>query len=526
MNPSYNKHIVTRLATGGLVLVVLFLLLNGAPHMARAGTTDLFVSPAGSGDCSQGNPCDLQTALGTASDGDTIYIAGGVYTGSGGAVVTVTRDLTLYGGWDGSTTTPPVRDPDAHPTTVDGEGERRGVYASGDITVTLEGFTVTNGVASIKGAGLYANSAHLTLRGMTFHSNVISTTVTLAPRGGGAMVNGGTLLVEASTFRDNSVWSAISSTGGGLAISGTLTATVVDSVFRDNDAWLASGLFFWSPDNADNAPLTIRGSRFVDNGRGNSPGFVSGGYQGAMMIVNANARVEDNLVEGNESANGRGAVAVYYSDLYMARNVFSGNTSQSDASSLYLYYLSSPFTLTNNVIVDNQSTYYWREHPCVHIGGSAGQMLHNTIARNDNTYGVRIDNGAAVTLTNTIMVSHTMGINVAAGSTATLEGTLWGSGSWANGADWGGDGDILTGTVNIWGDPAFVDPDGGDYHIDLDSAARNAGVDAGVIADIDGDARPQESGYDIGADEFCLQWKIYLPLVVKSLPLSTLGAGL
>ena len=39
------------------------------------------------------------------------------------------------------------------------------------------------------------------------------------------------------------------------------------------------------------------------------------------------------------------------------------------------------------------------------------------------------------------------------------------SGSWANGTDWGGDGDIFTGTVNIWGDPAFVNADGGDYHI-------------------------------------------------------------
>jgi len=108
-----------------------------------------------------------------------------------------------------------------------------------------------------------------------------------------------------------------------------------------------------------------------------------------------------------------------------------------------------------------------------------------------------------------------VGISVTAGSTAMLEGTLWGSGAWANGVDWGGAGSIVTGTVNLWGDPAFVDPDGGDYHLGPASAAIDAGVDAGVTTDIDGDARPIGSGYDIGADEAPI-WKCYLPLVLKN----------
>jgi hypothetical protein len=53
-------------------------------------------------------------------------------------VVTVTKSITLYGGWDGTTTTPPVRDPDAHPTTLDGEGVRRVVYISESISPTLD----------------------------------------------------------------------------------------------------------------------------------------------------------------------------------------------------------------------------------------------------------------------------------------------------------------------------------------------------------------------------------------------------
>jgi len=153
----------------------------------------------------------------------------------------------------------------------------------------------------------------------------------------------------------------------------------------------------------------------------------------------------------------------------------------------------------------------------VHIRGSDGKMLQNTIARNDNTYGIWIEDDAAVELTNTILVSHTVGISVTAGSTVTLEGTLWGSGSWANDKDWGGDGTIVAGTVNIWGNPAFVNPDSGDYNIDLGSAARNTGVNSGVTTDIDGNPRPYGSGYDIGAYEFSGgHWDVYMPLVMKN----------
>jgi uncharacterized repeat protein (TIGR01451 family) len=46
-----------------------------------------------------------------------------------------------------------------------------------------------------------------------------------------------------------------------------------------------------------------------------------------------------------------------------------------------------------------------------------------------------------------------------------------------------------------------VDPDNGDYHIGPGSAAIDAGVDAGVTTDIDGQARPSGLGPDLGADE-------------------------
>jgi hypothetical protein len=56
----------------------------------------------------------------------------------------------------------------------------------------------------------------------------------------------------------------------------------------------------------------------------------------------------------------------------------------------------------------------------------------------------------------------------------------------------------------------------GNYHIFENSAVKDAGVDAGVSIDIDGQARPYDSGYDIGADEFHPYFYIYLPLVLHN----------
>ena len=125
MNLYKCERLVFSLAIGGLLLLGLFALLHGTFQVASADPGLLFVKPGGSGDCSQVNPCSFQTALGSAANGDTIYVAQGIYTGAGAAVVTVTQSITLYGGWNGSPTGPVVRDPALYLSTLDGENARR-----------------------------------------------------------------------------------------------------------------------------------------------------------------------------------------------------------------------------------------------------------------------------------------------------------------------------------------------------------------------------------------------------------------
>jgi hypothetical protein len=202
-----------------------------------------------------------------------------------------------------------------------------------------------------------------------------------------------------------------------------------------------------------------------------------------------------NWILGNEAADDGGGVLVRNSDVHLVNNIVADNRS-SGGSGLCIY-------------------------------SSSPRLLHTTISRNVGA-GVHITgSGSTVALTNTILVSHTVGITVVTDNTATLEATLWGTDTWANDTNWGGGGETITGTVNLWDYPVFVNPDAGRYHILSDSAAIDVGVPAGVTTDIAGNPRPRDGdrngveAVDIGAAEY--YGRIYLPIVLKYYPPIDIG---
>lgn len=73
----------------------------------------------------------------------------------------------------------------------------------------------------------------------------------------------------------------------------------------------------------------------------------------------------------------------------------------------------------------------------------------------------------------------------------------------------GGDGNPASApsweTNPITSNPLFVDPENGDFHLQQTSPAIEGGFDVGsiVLGDLDGNPRPQGSGVDIGAYEYC-----------------------
>lgn len=183
-------------------------------------------------------------------------------------------------------------------------------------------------------------------------------------------------------------------------------------------------------------------------------------------------------------------------------------------------------TLTNNFISNNQAP----EGSGLYLFGTSAWLTHTTLVGNASGTGIVAAEDmvfsipSILTMTNSILARHAVGIYASADTTVTLEATLWGTGAWSNTVgitnptNWEGKaGNVFTGTLNLWGDPKFVSPATGNYHLHPDSPAKDVGIDAGVYTDIDGEPRPMGLGFDIGADEVLAAppQKVYLPLVVR-----------
>ena len=500
MNRNKYKHIVASLAISALLLAGLFLLQNHGLRVARADPGEWFVKPNGTGSaCTPAHPCALPDALSKATDGDTVYVARGTYTGTGGAVITITQSITLYGGWAGTTATPPVRDPSLYPTRLDGENARRVVYVGEGITPTIDGFIIargnaSNGINPGRGGGICASDASPVVTNNVITNNVAYTSTNNWGYGGGIYLGytSAPALISGNLVVSNTANGMGPGKGGGLYVT-YASATIHDNTFRGNIAGygengMGGGLCLYRIESQ----TTVSGNRIEHNkGTASGEGFGGGFYSQIGTVT-----LEGNTIVSNTAA--QGAVTLEQND---------------------------NMTMTNNVVAQNAGG-------GVFVRGNAsypfaGTLAHNTIAQNGSE-GVYVDYGhsgyAALTLINNVIVSHTTGIysyqDLVNPNVVTATHTLF----YGNGIN--ASGSLITNTDEIAGsNPLFVDPAGWDYHIAGNSPAVDHGTALSwVVTDVDGEPRPSSAGndpagarYDIGADE--VQWQyVYVPLVMKRYP--------
>jgi hypothetical protein len=429
----------------------------------------------------------LQEAVDAATGGETIKVASGIYTevharpvppGSAyppeGGIITqvvyISKTVILRGGY--TTANWLAADADSNPTTLDAGGQGRVVYVTGDHSTTIEGFRITGGDATGlggdfagAGGGIHVATSTVAIRDNHVFSNCAGL--------GGAVY----LRFNAAVLSDNMVVSNTASAAGGGVYAWGRDATLSANAVSLNLADYGGGVY------AGNGETTLEGNTIARN--------TAREWGGGLYVGSNGITLARNTILENAALTG-GAMHIFESDATLVGNTIRGNTASAaedgcDAAIVWLY--DSDSTLVNNWLADNVTN---TDGACLCISRSRVHALYTTLAHNDGAGVFAVDASdevSVVAMTNTLLVSHTVGVSVAAGSTATLEATLWGTATWANLTDHGGTGTFDDGAMNYRGDPGFAASNEGDYHIGSGSAALDVGIDAGVTVDADGEPR-------------------------------------
>jgi hypothetical protein len=409
-----------------------------------------------------------------------------------------------------------------------GEGNGGGILVQGNGPTLIDGNTIESNIAGTAydsaGGGVCLFYSDAILTGNIFEGNIASTAG--SGFGGGMYTSNSPAVIDGNTFLSNTASIGADGHGGGLMLSLNSPATVTNNIFQDNTGSTVSrayggGIRVWG------SPALIQGNTIYNN----VASTVSWGYGGGISVYNSPATLTSNTVTGNaasstgdgsgggislnsgspslnrnhlvgNSAYAGGGLHLCGSDATLTDNFVLDNTASGQGGGVYVNGLSP--LLINTVVADNALSQASATGAGVCVVIASPRLVHSTIARNTggDGSGVYVTGfewegtyySSTVWLTNTVLVSHTLGITVSAGDVAHLNNTLW----HANGNDWDGEG-----TINHLGDhsgdPAFA-ADG--YHLTGVSGAINKGIEAGVTTDIDGEVRPQGLGYDLGADEW------------------------
>jgi hypothetical protein len=260
-------------------------------------------------------------------------------------------------------------------------------------------------------------------------------------------------------------------------------------------------------DTGPDGLVTLANNLIEDNFAGEDAALPSHGYGGGVYLRGDNILLDGNIIRNNTAFGFIWAVTQFWGG-------YGGGV-----------YINDSPTLQNNIIAGNtimapDSTHF--HAPGIYVNGGSPELIHNTLANNSGGDGVGLyviqdsftEERAQVQMFNSIVVSHTVGIYApgeVAENIVIADGILWSS----NGVDTSGTGTFFL-SHETSGDPAFVDPAGGDYHILDSSAAIDQGVDTSVTSDIDGE--PRFAGeVDLGADEYWVPGSfnyLFLPLVI------------
>lgn len=535
---------LTKVIWIGFILVLITGSMVALPAHANPGV--LYVKPDGAtnGACSAWETaCALSYALTTASSGDELWLAQGVYTPTTrlvaadprSATFTLKHGVALYGGFAGGEVARTARAPQIHLTVLSGDldgndsADASGVVTataaitgtnayhvvsnSGRNTVTLDGLVITAGYADGEtltdkyGGGLYNREGQLTLRDVIFNGNYA------AWFGGGMYDYGGTAKLTDVMFQSNTA-----NNGGGM-YNTTNTINLHNVVFMSNTAYGGGGMYSYI--SAEQLTDVHFSANHADLGGGMYNNYTHPALDESVFTANTalnggamyNDRSSPTLInaifQSNEADTGGGMDNRAGSAPTLHNALFSANVAGRGGA---LYNDASRPVLINATLSDNTA--------------ERGSAVYNR-AQSLPTLVNGILWGNVVIEPDTILLGRDPITNEDAASKATV--------SYSNVQLPSG---VYSGDGNINADPRFVRPGqvtesiviAGDYHLRRDSPAIDAGNNTSVTVAIDlgnGFRRvdiPEiaDTGLgmppivDMGAYE--VGYSIYLPLVARGMP--------
>jgi len=361
----------------------------------------------------------IQAAINDASDGDTVRVADGRYTGEGN------YDIDFQGK---AITVRSENGPEN--CIIDCQHYGRGFHfhSSEDANSVLDGFTITNGTAERFGGGIRCTASSPTI------INCIITGNSASDYGGGMYncYNSNPTIINCTFSKNKSESLYILGNGGGMCNSSDSSPTVTNCTFIDNSVSYSGGGMY----NHKNSNPIITRCIFRGNSAGRSGGGIINWHSSRPIVTNCK-------FSRNKSEDGGGGMCNYYNSNPTIKNTIFNNNSAEKFGGGIKNYESSP-TLTNCTLSANQA---------------------------ESTGGIWNGPGSSTTLTNCILWgnSDNDGMDESAQMSDNNGSSVINPSRFSTGGvnycciqSWTG---RHGGIGNIVADPYFVDTENEDYHL-------------------------------------------------------------
>ncbi len=275
----------------------------------------------------------------TLTTGDLVITESVTIDGPGSSSLTISGNDSsrIFAISDGSSGT-------TQNVTIDGVTLTAGFSASdGGAIFSTENLTITDAVltdnvADSGGAIDQANASSLTLTNVTLSSNQAG------QRGAIRCSNMSNVTLSNVRVSDNSATNFEGA--GGFSNIGTLV--IEDSTFENNTAPLVAGPILFQANLT--VPATIRRTTISGN--------IADDWCGGIRLLSTTATIESSTISGNVATTGNGGgLYLYASSITLKNSTVVNNTAGANSGNIFLYDVGTSLTIENSIVANGSAAY-------------------------------------------------------------------------------------------------------------------------------------------------------------------------